>query len=795
MLLPRVMLAVALGAGTAACSPQSPPPNRPSAPQISGTMSVDGLSQPVRVVRDRWGIPHIYAKNQDDLFFAQGFVQAQDRLFQMDLWRRSVQGRLSEVLGANFIERDAMTRRMQYRGDMRTEWASYPPDTEAIAHAFVRGVNAFVDFARTQVPEEFALAGWTPERWTADDLVNRTDAFLASFNATAEVFRAQLATAVGVGRADLLLPPRSSAPTVVPRGTDIGAISYVVADALRRVGTTPVFSGFAAPLGARVEPAMGSDPLGDSTMIARRRANVGIGSNAWAVSARRSTTGAPLLAVDPHRLLAHPSLRYLVHLNAPGWNVIGAAAPWLPGVVIGHNDRIAWGMTSLDADVQDLYIEEVNPANPHQIRLTGGWVDTVLVADPIVVKGRAKPFEFEREYTPHGVLIASDRAGHRALVLRWTGFEPGTASELGALALGRAQSDVDFQIALERWKLPAATFLYATADGRIGSLDAAAVPVRRSWNGELPVAGSTGQYEWGRWRLLAAEKARDRGGRGLDAVWSANDSPSRTNRLADVFRNQRMFDVEGFKALQRDTLAWNAAQLVPLLNRASSPDQEIEDARRRLVEWDRQLTVESSTATLYVMWEQQLMRKLAEAAIPSQLRDEFVVRAQSILVPALTRPSAIWFGGHPVKRRDELLLESLDAIVGARTARSHDASPRWGVLHKALFRHPLGITEAARMRFNVGPFEQPGYGETVMSSTGSDADPATGASFRAIFDVGDWDRSVTINAPGQSGLRPSPHFLDLASKWAAGEYIPLPFSERAVLASADVTLTLEPRAR
>ena len=227
----------------------APPAPTPAAlPQVSGTLTVDGLTAPVRVVRDRWGVPHIYARNQDDLFFAQGFVQAQDRLFQMDLWRRSVQGRLSEVLGSNFLERDAMTRRMQYRGDMRAEWASYGPDTEAIAIAFVRGVNAWVDIALEQLPEEFTHAGWRPERWKAEDLLNRTDAFVASSNAIDEVLRARLIAAVGARQADALLPPAVGVPTVVPRDLDVATISPVIVDAVRRVGTPPFFSGLAVPV-------------------------------------------------------------------------------------------------------------------------------------------------------------------------------------------------------------------------------------------------------------------------------------------------------------------------------------------------------------------------------------------------------------------------------------------------------------------------------------------------------------------------------------------------------------------
>src|SRR5712691_9149102 len=234
--------------GAAACSRQAPAPPRraPPLPQVSGTLAVDGVSQPVRIVRDRWGVPHIYAQNERDLFFAQGFVQAQDRLFQMDLWRRSVQGRLSEVLGPNFVERDAATRRVQYHHDAAAEWAAYGPELKPIAEAFVRGVNAWVAIAREDVPEEFTLAGWRPELWSPDDLLNRTDAFVASGDAALDVFRARLVATVGERRAAAFL--QAATPYRIPAGLDLNRVSYVIEDALRRVGTAPFFLGLAAPV-------------------------------------------------------------------------------------------------------------------------------------------------------------------------------------------------------------------------------------------------------------------------------------------------------------------------------------------------------------------------------------------------------------------------------------------------------------------------------------------------------------------------------------------------------------------
>jgi penicillin amidase len=404
--------------------------------QVEGEFAIDGLSAPVRVVRDRWGVPHIYAQSQDDLFVAQGFVQAQDRLFQMDLWRRASQGRLAQVLGPNFTERDIMTRRMQYRGDRDTEWASYGADTRAIATSFVRGINAWVAAAHARPPEEFVLAGWKPEYWSAADVLNRTDAFLASGDAIDEVGRR--------------------------------AFSHIVADAIRRTGTQPFLIGLAGRLpdadDESASPAPTANAVSREVEAARQRP--GSGSR---VSAAR---GAPLSVFESGRLFDHPSSRYVVHLHAPGWNVIGAARPWLPGVAIGHNERVAWGMAPYEADTQDLFLEPLG-APSHRI-----------VKDRAVIAAR-KPFEYESEYTPRGVVVAQDREKKIAFAVRWSGAEPGAAGELASLALNRARNWDEFRQALARWKMPVRQFVYVDVEGNLGSHVAGLIPMRRGeeWQG------------------------------------------------------------------------------------------------------------------------------------------------------------------------------------------------------------------------------------------------------------------------------------------------------------------------
>jgi penicillin amidase len=461
-------------------------------------------------------------------------------------------------------------------------------------------------------------------------------------------------------------------------------------------------------------------------------------------------------------------------------------------------------MTSREADVQDVYVERVNPANPHQVDDRGRWADTVVVADPIVFRAGQKPFAFEREYTRHGAVVASDRERHLAYTIRWTGFEPGTAGDLAALGLDRAQSDSDLRAALGRWKLPAATFIYASADGHIGSFAAAWAPVRRSWTGVLPVPGWTGEYEWEGTQTTRGQPRSGRADGGLvptqandgprsGAVASANDNLARTRRIEQLLMAQATFAVDDFQRMQHDTFAWNAEQLVPLLEHLRASRRDVEDARNRLLRWDRRLTVDSDAATVYAWWEPRLLRALARLAVPAVLVDDFVARARHVLVPTLTRPSRAWFGRDPGAARDDLLLTALAEAVDAAGARQTDGPPPWGRLHQALFRHPLAVTGTARARFNVGPFERPGYADTVMSTGGVDLEQSSGASFSAIFDVADWDRSRATNAPGQSGSPASPHFADLAKLWAAGEYFPLAFSDGAVQAAAETTLMLVPR--
>jgi len=392
-----------LATAASACGRGRSSPAPPLVAQVAGTIAVDGLQAPVKVVRDRWGVPHIYASSRDDLFFAQGFVQAQDRLFQMDLWRRAALGRLSEVLGPNFIERDAMTRRIQYGGDLEVEWARYGPDARSIAGAFVRGVNAWAAMARDRPPEAFVLAGWRPESWSPDDLLNRTDAVVENAAVLEEIAR------TGMGD--------------------------VVADSIRRAGAPPFFTGLAWPLHGSAGPGQADREL--TVPSATLPAGKGYAR----------TSGAVLEFADASVAFANPSTRYLVHLVGAGWNVIGVTSPWRPGVAAGHNERVAWAFMPSSAPTQT--VRAVSDTLPV----------TATVTRTIVVKGRDEPFSFETESTDEGIVIATDRAGHQRFVFSWKGFEPGAAPEMMSLAVDRAASRGDVEAAVRGWTLPSRSFV------------------------------------------------------------------------------------------------------------------------------------------------------------------------------------------------------------------------------------------------------------------------------------------------------------------------------------------------
>jgi len=749
--------------------------------QTSGRISVPGLQKPVTVLRDPWGIAHIYAETQDDLFFAQGFVAAQDRLWQMDLWRRTGEGKLAEILGSSALERDRFARLVRYRGDLKTEYESYAPDAQQIIEAFVRGVNFFIESSlkNGRLPIEFQLAGFKPEPWAPEVCLTRIAGYVMTRNASSEVSRAQLLREVGAATADEFAETEPPRKLEVPQGLNLEGIDNKVLGAATAAGASVNFS--------RSE-----------------------GSNNWVVDGSLTSTGKPLLANDPHRTIALPSLRYLVHLVGPGWNVIGAGEPSLPGVAAGHNERIGFGFTIVGIDQQDLYVEETNPVNPNEYRSRGQWARMRVEREQIKVKGKAEPVEVELKFTAHGPVIYEDAERHRAYVLRWVGSEPGTAGYLASLSLDRARNWKEFLSALERWKVPSENLVYADVDGNIGWQVAGLAPVRRGWSGLLPVPGGEGRYEWQGFLPLAELPRVYNPARHFIATANNNimplgykhelgyewASPFRVNRITEVLSSAKSkFTVGDFERLQHDEVSLPARELTRLLKEVKGVNDELRPYVEMLTNWDGALGKNSAAALLYELWSPKIGPAVFKPHVPAEVWPRIASRISLIkTLETLKNPQPRWFGTDARAGRDAVLLKSLgEAVVDAQSRFGRDAAKwRWGSVHVTPFRHALSTNEERRALFDLPSPERGGDGNTVNATGGGNFRQTSGASFREILNLADWDASVGTNVPGQSGQPQSPHYNDLLPLWAEGRYFPLLFSKKKIEEAAKERLVLEP---
>jgi penicillin amidase len=743
---------------------------------IRGTSRIRGLKAAVTVQRDRWGVAHIYARNQHDLFFAQGFVVAQDRLFQMELWKRSGQGRLAEVLGPAAVQRDLNARRLRYRGDMAAEFSSYAPDTEQILEAFTSGINAYIDEAAKPagrgLPVEFQMAGFQPEHWKPEDCLNRLAAYAMTGNATSELQHAEVLALVGADKASALFAFDPAVALDPAPGADFSGLSPQILENVVSSDRRIVFP-----------PAMLHE------------------SNNWTVSGALSASGKPLLANDPHRVIAQPSLRYIVHLVAPGWDVIGAGEPGLPGVAAGHNRQIAWGFTIFGLDQQDLYLETIDTGDAGRFK---------VITETIGVRGAA-PVEVQLKFSRHGPIVWED--GKRALALRWVGSEPGTAGYLGSLALDRASNWQEFEQAMPRWKVPSENIVYADRGGNIGEHSTGLAPVRKNWTGLLPVPGD-GNYEWAGFipngdlphsfnpaaGFVATANHKMIPDSYPYAVGFEWEAPMRYLRIREVFEaaqaGGRKLGVADMEALQSDVVSGSARSLRGLLHaaverRGTATDPAAPSGAQMLIDWDCALRADSPAAALYELWVTELRHAWTVRVVPAAAQKAMGDLPIGQVVKEISRQAA--------PDGALLLFETLSAARAKLEALqgSDPAKWAWGNLHRVFLRHPLDAAPGSAPLLDRGPFARSGDGDVVQATGFDDGsfDQTSGASYREIFDLADWDKSVGINVPGQSGQPGSKHYDDLLPLWSSGKYFPLNFSKAAVDAVTTDVLRLQPFSR
>ncbi len=729
---------------------------------------VAGVEKPVEILRDRWGVPHIYAQTSADLFFAQGYITARDRLFQIDLWRRIGTGKLAEILGPSMVARDRMARLVRFRGDWNAEWRAYSPDTREIAVAFTSGINAYIRSLGGARPLEFRLAGYDPGLWEPEDITARIAGLLMTRNVSREVQRALDISRFGLETVERFLPPDPLVPIRIPNGLNLADITgAILRDYNQAIG------GVRFP--ESTAPADDGPADGDAW-----------GSNNWVVGGALSATGMPLLASDPHRPVQIPSLRKTVHLVGPGWNAIGAGEPALPGIALGHNEHIGFGFTIVGIDQGDLYVEKLNPSNPDEYWHRGAWRAMEVARETIPVAG-ARPRQVELRYTLHGPVIHEELGKHRAYVLKWVGAEPGGAGYLAALAAARATNWKEFLAALERYKVPSENMAYADRAGNIGWVAAGLAPVRKNWSGLLPVPGDSGEYEWSgflpfsehpmsfnpprNWIATANHNILPPGYRhALGYEWAA---PFRARRVEEMLLAGAKFAVADFEKMQQDVTSIPARRFQAVLKKWSPNLGARESAIvRRMLSWDCQMSMDAPEPLIFSVWMGKLHGTLFEGGVGARVDVATVLRT----LESKPAPEAL-------AKALEYTLADLDRTFGRDYTQW-----RWGAVHTIEFRHPLN-----RAEWNRGPIARPGDGNTVNSTSGANMRQTNGASFRMVLDLSDWDRSTMTNVPGESGDPSSRHYSDLVADWAAGRYHPMPFSRKAVEAATVETIRLVAR--
>jgi len=758
------------------------------------------LEHSVEIITDQWGVPHIYAQSEHDLFFAQGFYAARDRMFQFEIWRRQATGTVAEILGERELDRDRGARLFRFRGDMEREMAHYHPRGKQIIGAFVAGVNAWIRQTQAKpelLPLEFKMLGIKPGLWTPEIVISRHQGLLN--NVQNEWKNAKALALLGEDKLKTL-------QWFHPKEPDL-QLDPKIPVALFQHDVLKVYDAFRKALEFKPEDLIGAirnpnqkeykdfaatEALEHLEAQAERQSNVG--SNNWIVSGNLTQSGFPMLANDPHRAISTPSLRYMAHLHAPGWNVIGGGEPVIPGISIGHNEYGAWGLTIFATDAEDLYVYETHPNNPNLYKYGTEWRAMSIIKDTIKVKGKA-PVIVEHKYTHHGPVLFEDAKLKTACAIRCAWLEVGGAPYLASLRMGQAKNWEEFRLACQYSHIPAENMIWADRAGNIGWQAVGITPVRRNHSGLIPVPGD-GRYEWDGYLPILERPSVLNPSQGFFATANENVTPNdyphweavgfewadpyRGDRCAEVLGSGRRHTLQDFIQLQTDYLSIPARNLVPLLRNLPCTDTSAEWARKQLLNWDFQLDKNSIAATLYDAWERELRNQMNLMVLPERARSLVTIQTYR-LVEFLLLPDG-QFGDNPTQERNTLLTKALStALRNLETRLAGVPRSQWQYGQEkykhVLIRHPLSsaTNPELRKKLDHGPLPRGGGSQTVCNTSGT-YNQTHGASFRLVVDTGNWDHCLATNSPGQSGNPDHPHYRNLFEMWVNDQYFPLFFS-------------------
>jgi penicillin amidase len=766
-------------------------------PEVDGRLTAPGLSAPVEVVRVEPGVPHLYAKNAHDLFFAQGYVHAQDRLWQMEFNRTVGAGRLAALFGEGVLDADRFMRAFGLRQAAQRDWETLSPEARGWLTAYADGVNAFLSTHRGRLPAEFTLLGVDPRPWTPLDSLTwgKLMSLNLSLNHPYEILRTHLLAKLGVdGMQKLMLPYPGDAPVIVPPG--VGG-----------------YAGLAAPKQAALAGFPGGGIVGAPAW----------GSNGWVVAGSRTASGKPILANDTHLGLQLPSIWYQIGLHGAGYDEVGFSFPGMPFLAIGHNRRIAWGITNLCADVQDLYEEKLDdPAHPRRYLYQGTWRDLTVRHERIEVKGKPA-LAFDVAETVHGPIVNGaipELKGSPPMALRWTALA-GTHLIESLAALNLAADWRSFHRALATWETPSVNFVYADVDGHIGYQATGHIPVRVAGNqGLMPVPGWDGRHEWQGFIPYEAlpSVADPRSGFVVTAnnrVVGADYPYFLAYDMADPYRAERITQLlaaghrvtrEDMRVLEADTYGLVPAAVRPYLLalRPTAPRERraLEELRR----WDLRYEPGSVGAAVFEVWYWHLLGDtLGDELGPDLLKEYRGVGLSQVpsILELLARPADPLFDDRrtpAVEQRDDILRRSLTHAVAWLSRRYGDDPAGWtyGRVHSVTFVHaPLGQSGIAPVDrlFNSATFPARGTPFTVDAAMPDYTQPFAvvfGTSQRMIVDLADLEGSTWVNSTGQTGQLFHRHREDQIPRWEAVEPYPMPFGEAAVRAHPEGRLTLVP---
>ncbi|HID85276.1 MAG TPA: penicillin acylase family protein [Anaerolineales bacterium] len=802
-------------------------------PPTQGTLHLPGLDGPVTVYRDGYGIPHIYAATAHDLFFAQGYLHAQDRFWQMDTWRHIGRGRLAEMFGESQVETDAFLRTLGWERLAEQEFADLPAEDKAILQAYADGVNAYLkDHTGAALSLEYVVLGLTnpdyrPAPWRPTDTLvwAKVMAWDLRSNMKAEIQRAILLGTLTPEQVADLFPeyPFDRHPVIVPElsGQAHGTSAPVAAPDF--VHLRPLFETVSQHFAA-VDAWTG--PTG-----------AGVGSNNWVIAGSRTATGMPFLANDPHLSAQIPSIWYEVGLHCEQktpdclYELNGFSFAGAPGVVIGHNDRIAWGFTNVGSDVADLYIEKINPENPYQYEVNGQWVDMEVRREVLQVAG-GEPVELEVRLTRHGPIISdtygklkdfAEKAGvevpqHYAIALRWTALQPSRTIH-AILAIDRAQNWEEFRQAVALFDVPAQNMVYADVEGHIGYQTPGLIPIRRQGHdGTLPVPGWTDDYEWQGFipfdelphvfdppkGYIATANNAVVGPDYLYPITKDWDYGYRAQRIVDLIEAAPApVDAAYIARMQMDNYDASAAFLVPLLQQVDLQDEHLRQRRALFDGWDFQMDMDSASAALYAAFWNHLLADTFRDELPEKYWPEGGSRWFEVVYRLVQRPDSPWWDDKntpAVETRDDILRRAFAEAVDELEAR-FGPDPRrwaWGKMHTLTLRNQtLGKSGIAPIEafFNRGPYPTSGSG-SIINATSWDARKGYEVSWlpsmRMIVDLSDLSRSLTIHTTGESGHAYHPHYVDMTDMWRLGQYHPMLWTRAQVEAAAETVLRLEP---